>query len=188
MNNTTWTPEFRMGRIKEFGEKARKFSRRLLARLQKYATLNDENKFHFDKFARFGGLWYQRLESYLPSTENDRNGTKTSEERRKKSQEWRVSWTKLWCAFIAFGFLLPCFLRILLFWFWQSDSGTFWLHNIAVVIGGRPEYHIGPLFLWAIQAIVWTAECWRVQANGQIGQVLEPFIAIHYPEAAKRIG
>lgn len=147
------------------------------------ATFNDTKKFHIDKYMIFSGLWFNSMEDYLPP---DSDAEMLYEV--KEPNKWKHHFVVFWCLFSSLVVLLPTFIRWVVCWLWSGNEAVYWMQDFASILGGSKYYHLPLLTLWAMLSVVVMVQWWRLQYSGDMLTLLKPFIAIHYPERAEKLG
>lgn len=117
----------RLGSFRSAVSRLHRLSNRFLQNVQVITVLDDEEKFHFDNFMLFGGLWFKPLKTYLNL---DSANVSTESE---KAKERKLMLIKCWCLFIAFFQFWPAFLRWILCWIVEDDVAVRWLQDLSGV-------------------------------------------------------
>lgn len=156
-------------------------------RIYRFLNLTNEKKFHFDIFMTIPGLWFRRLEEFLPKHSNVNVEKSKSESRNNKKISKFIKW---WSAFIFFGIYLPAWLHWTACWFWQSDEAVEWLQDISAILGGSRLYHLPSLCLWSFNNVTVVVQWWFVQFRKEsvVVKLVKPLFAVHYPNDARAMG
>lgn len=154
----------------------------VVQRFQNAAVFRDAKRFHINKFMIFSGLWFQPMEAYLPTDSNAEMSSTI-----KKESKWKSRLLKLWCIFASLVVLVPSFLRYSVCWVWHGDNAIYWMQDYSSILGGSKYYHLPLLTFWALVSVVVLFLWWRVQYSGDMLSLIKPFVAIHYPERAKKL-
>lgn len=145
----------------------------------------DVDTYHFDRLMIFLGFWFKPLETYAFEDEVEEDEKMRNPEYRRKLRQY-----KYWCYVIVIGVSGITLLRWTACWFMMGPTGVHLVHNVPVILGGPAYVHNILLMLWSLHPCITIMLWWYMQYQDKayLSIMLEPFIAIHFPQRAKQMG